>query len=65
MIGECYPSQGQRLSTFESWKEIKIETNAPPNAAYAQLKVRSKRDSSDIPKTSIYWDEMFVIGPER
>jgi small nuclear ribonucleoprotein (snRNP)-like protein len=65
IIGECYPSQGQRLSTFESWKEIKIETNAPPNAAYAQLKVRSKRDSSDIPKTSIYWDEMFVIGPER
>jgi len=65
IIGECYPSQGQKLSTFENWKEIQIEKDAPPNAAYAQLKVRAKRDSSDIPKTSIYWDEMFVIGPER
>jgi hypothetical protein len=65
IIGECYPSQGQKLSTFKSWEEIQIETDAPPNAAYAQLKVRAKRDSSDIPKTSIYWDEMFIIGPER
>jgi hypothetical protein len=65
IIGECYPSQGQKLSTFESWKEIQLEKDAPSNAAYAQLKVRAKRDSSDIPKTSIYWDDMFVIGPER
>jgi hypothetical protein len=65
IIGECYPSQGQKLSTFENWKEIQIEKDAPPNAVYAQLKIRARRESKEILQTSIYWDEMFVIGPER
>jgi hypothetical protein len=65
IIGECYPSQGQEPSTFGSWTKIQIEKDAPSNAVYAQLKIRAKRESKDVPKTSIYWDDMFVIGLER
>jgi hypothetical protein len=65
IIGECYPSQGQEPSTFGSWTKIQIEKDAPSNAVYARLKIRAKRESKDVPKTSIYWDEMFIIGPER
>ena len=58
----CYPSQGEKLTVFENWTIIEFQKETPSNAAYAQLRVRIKRDSG-TPKTDIYWDDMFVIGP--
>ena len=53
------PGTGTRLAAFEQWTKFELTATAPTEVAYAQLRVRAKRDSG-TPRTDVYWDDMFI-----
>jgi hypothetical protein len=62
VIGED-PFFGDQFSVFDSWQLVNYTYEAPLRAEYADLTVRSKTEGGAA-STDVYWDQMFVEGPE-